>query len=248
MNKYFLIICTFFSLSISVKATTWFPAKHTCPICKHENEYQEIGSYGGYIYQWPSKYQYVFWPLTDSPSVYCCPDCYFSSYMWDFDSIPENKFDTLKVFLATVKLDKKYKSYVDIPMTTRLEIAESVYKILGRDKEFWCKFYRGMGYHYQENKNGSKAKEARLNSLSLANQMLTDSLSFGKEKENLFIIAAMYNFTGQKDSALVYLDKADLKIYQNKNWKDDNVKGFNEYMTGLISQYREFIKKEDKNE
>jgi uncharacterized protein (DUF2225 family) len=248
MNRYFSIFCLLFTLTIRVNATTWFPAKHTCPICKHENEYQEIGSYGGYIYHWPSKYQYVYWPLTDSPSIYCCPDCRFSTYMWDFDSIPENKIDTLKVYLTTVKLDQKFKDYLDIPITSRLEIAENVYKILGRDTEFWCKFYRVMGYHYDENKNETKANTARLKSLGLANQMLTDSLYFGQEKENLFIIAAMYNYTGRKDSALVYLDKADLKVYQNKNWKDDNVKGFNEYMTGLISQYREFIKKEGENE
>ena len=58
--------------------------------------------------------------------------------MWDFDSVPENRVDTLTKFLSTVKLEKKYKDYIDIPMTTRLEIAENVYKILGRDNEFWC--------------------------------------------------------------------------------------------------------------
>ena len=245
MKRKFFMFCVLFSLTVGLKATTWFPSKHTCPICKHEHEYQEIGSYGGYIYQWESKYQYVYWPLTDSPSVYCCPDCYFSAYMWDFDSIPVNKTDTIRAYLATIKRDEKYKTYLEIPMITRLEIAENIYKMLGRDTEFWCKFYRVMGYHYDEDKNAARARETRLNSLSLARQMLSDTLYSGQEKENFFIMAAMYNFTGQKDSAMVYLGKADAKEYRNKAWKEENLKGFNDYLKGLISQYKELLKKED---
>ncbi len=245
MKRIIFIAATVLLLTYNAGATTWFPVEHTCPVCKHKHTYQEIGSYGGYIYQWPSKYQYVYWPLTDLPSVYCCPKCHFSTYMWDFDSIPQNKLDTLTKFLATVKLDKKYKDYLDIPITTRLEVAKSVYKIMGKDNEFWCKFYRVLGYHYDEDNNKDKAKEYRLKSLELARSMLSDSLYFGQEKEIFLIIAAMNNFTGQKDSALVYLDKADLLTYENKNWKDTNVKRFDEYLTDLIKQYKEFIRKNE---
>lgn len=148
MKKIILVFGVIFTITANLNATTWFPAEHTCPVCKHKQEYQEIGSYGGYIYNWPSKYQYVYWPLTDFPSVYCCLKCHFSTYMWDFDSIPGNMADTIKKLLSTVKLNKKYKNYYDIPITTRLEIAEKVYQVLGRDKEFWCRFYRICGYHY----------------------------------------------------------------------------------------------------
>lgn len=168
--------------------------------------------------------------------------------MWDFDSVPENRVDTLTKFLSTVKLEKKYKDYIDIPMTTRLEIAENVYKILGRDNEFWCKFYRVLGYHYDQEKNKEKAKESRLKSLDLARLMLSDSVYSGQEKEILFIIAAMNNFIGQKDSALIYLDKASLLTYENKKWKEENVKGLDRYLTDLIKQYKEFIRKEKEDE
>jgi hypothetical protein len=162
--------------------------------------------------------------------------------MWDFDSISENKVDTLTKFLVTVKLENKYKDYIDIPMTTRLEIAENVYKILGQDNEFWCKFYRVLGYHYGQEKNNEKARISRLKSLDFARLMLTDSVYFGQEKEILFIIAAMNNFTGQRDSALVYLDKSSLLTYENKKWKEENVKGLDGYLTDLIKQYKEFIR------
>lgn len=240
----FLGIILLLIIGNRVYATTWFPAKHTCSVCKKNSTYQEIGSYGGYIYSWPSKYQYVYWPLTDSPSVYSCPKCHFSTYMWDFDSIPVNKIDTLKAFLATIKLDKEYEDYRDIPMTTRLEIAENIYNILGQDNEFWCKFYRVLGYHYDQEKNKKKAKESRLKSLGYARLLLSDSLYSGQQKESFFIIAAMYCFTGQRDSALVYLNKASLLTYTNENWKEENAKGLDEYLTSLINDYREFIRKE----
>lgn len=243
--KRILLFGIIFLLTFSVSATTWFSTKHTCPVCKEKSTYQEIGSYGSYIYSWPSKYQYIYWPLTDFPSVYSCSKCHFSAYMWDFDSIPENKVDTLKKFLFTVKLEKKYKDYLDILMTTRLDIAENVYKILGQNNEFWCKFYRVKGYHYDQEKNKEKAKESRLKSLDYARLMLSDSVYNGQEKEILLIIAAMNNFIGQRDSALIYLDKASSLTYENKKWEEKNVKGLDKYLTDLIKQYKEFIRKGD---
>ena len=243
MNRIILIFGILFTLTVGVNATTWFPVELTCPICNHKSEYQEIGSYGDYIYSWPSKYQYVYWPLTDFPSVYCCTKCHFSTYMWDFDSIPENQIAPLKEYLTTVQVDKEYVDYLDIPMTTRLEIAENVYKILERDKEFWCQFYRVVGYHYDQEKNATKAQESRMTALNIAHEMLSESLYKDQEKEILLIIAAMYNFVGEKDNALIYLDKASLLTYKNKKWKKENVKGLDKYLTDLIKQYKEFIRK-----
>ncbi len=244
MKNITLVIAFILALSVNVLATTWGPAEHQCPVCKAKNTYQEIASYGSYIYQWPEKYQYIYWPMTDGYSVYCCPDCHFSAYMWDFDSIPENKRDTIKKFLETVKLDKKYEDYSDIPMATRLEIAEKVYQILGRDDEFWCRFYRVCGFWGDEN----KALQSRTKALELAEKMLNDTSYSGQEKEKLFIIAAMYNYTGQKDSALVYLDKAKKYTYTNTAWKKENAEGLDEYLTDLIVQYKEFIRKGGKED
>jgi len=94
-------------------------------------------------------------------------------------------------------------------------------------------------------KNASKAKEARMTALSIAKEMLSNALYKGKEKEILFVIAAMNNFTGEKDSALIYLDKASLFTYQNDKLEEKSVKGLDEYLTGLIKQYKEFIRRND---
>jgi len=238
-------IVSFFFLTSVLWATTWFPAEHTCPVCKKKSTYQDIGSYGTYIYNWPSKYQYIFWPLTDFPSVYSCPGCHFSVYMWDFDSIPAEKTDTLKSYLSNIKMEKKYKDYLDIPMTIRLEIAEGVYRILGRDTEFWCKFYRVMGYHYEAEDQAERARSSRLKAIGLVHQMFSDTLYKGQEKELMLIAAAMHYYTGQKDSTLLYLDKANLLTYSNSEMQEQNVKGLDDYLSGLIEQYKAFIKEEE---
>jgi len=242
MSRIILVFGFLFTLTVGVNATTWSPKERTCPLCSHKGEYWAIGSYGGYIYHWESKYQYIYWPLTESPSVYCCTKCYFSVYMWDFNSVPEHKIEPLKKYLATVKTEKKHKDYLDIPMTTRLEIAENVYKILERDKEFWCRFYRVMGYHYDA-KNIAKAKESRITALNIAKEMLLDTLYISQAKEILFIIAAMYNFIGEKDNALLYLNIASLLTYQNDKWEKEDAKETDKYLTELIKEYKEVIRK-----
>ena len=58
-----IILAILFGLTFVANSTTWSPKECICPICGHKHEYQEISSYGGYIYNWSSKFQYVFWPL-----------------------------------------------------------------------------------------------------------------------------------------------------------------------------------------
>jgi len=241
MKRIFLIISAFITLAFTISSTTWYPVEHTCPVCNDTYEYQQIASYGSYIYQSPSKYQYVYWPLTESQSIYSCPNCHFSTYMWDFDTIPKNKIDTITNFLETVNIDNNSNDYLDIPITIRLEIAEDVYKILGREIEFWCRLYRVMGYHFDKTSMSKKAKYFRLQALNNARLMLNDTNYIGQEKEILFIIAAMHNFTDQSDSSLFYLEKASQLTYKNKNLTNKREKGLDEYLTDLIAQYKEFI-------
>lgn len=161
--------------------------------------------------------------------------------MWDFDDLPGNKYDTLKTYLSTIKFDQKYKSYTDIPMPLKFEIAENIYKILWRDQEFWCRFYRVMGYHYDLALNKEKALEARKTALNIAKELLIDPEREGQQKENLYIIAAMHNFLGQKDSALYYLDESSKFTYTNSAMDEENAKGLDEYITELIGQYKYYI-------
>ena len=164
--------------------------------------------------------------------------------MWDFDKVPGNKITLIKEYLSTITIDKKYEDYDYIPMTKRLEIAENVYKILERDNEFWCEFYRLIGYHYDQEKNAVKAKLSRMTALNIAKKMLLNPTNKSQRKELLYIVAAMNNYIDKKDYALFYLDKASSLTYQNNRLENDKAKGFDVYLTDLIEQYKELIKKD----
>jgi len=258
MQKKIIILSIVFAFSFQIaKGTTWFPSEEKCPICGKTNTYQAVGSYGSYIYSWSSKFQYIYWPLTDDNSIYCCVDCSYSTLMWDFDAVPEDKIEEIKLLLKTEEFEGRYKNYLQIPTTKRLEIAEKVYQIWGKDDSFWCQFYRVCGYHQFNNISEENSPENnsiedfafsyRKKALNIAFKMLNDSINSGKEKENLFIIAAMYNFTGMKDSALLYLEKAQTYTFFDETVEEENLQSFNTYLNELINEYIEAIlnKEED---
>ncbi len=218
-------------------ATTWFPEEITCPLCGTKNTLYSIGSYGTYIYQWPSKYQLIFWPKTDALVLWSCGKCNLTAYMWDFEKIPDDKKDDIRATLKDVKLSGKYKSYSDIPMTDRLEVAEKVYQVLGRDDYFWCEFYRVKAYHLDAAGRSNEAKAARLKALALAEEMLKKPENQGIAKELRYITGAMRYFTGDTEGALADFRKARELTYFKEDMTEEQIKNANEFFDALLDEY-----------
>ena len=234
-----LAVLAALALATAVSATTWFDAEVDCPICGTSNTFQEIGSYGGYIYSWPSKYQFIFWPLTDRNVVYSCRKCRLTCLMWDFQEVPEEKHGAIGKALEKVAFEGDHKVYSDIPMTQRLDAAEKVYKVLGRDDEFWCKFYRVVGYHHQKAGDIATASDARRKALEIARKMLKSKENDGIRKELLLISGAMRHFLGDDDRALADFRAASKLKYRNASIPQENVEGLERYLTELLAEYIE---------
>jgi len=224
-------------------ATTWAPEDFTCPVCNSKNTFNVVASYGSYIYQWPSKYEYIFWPLIDINVLYSCMKCHFTVFMWDFDKVPSDKIDAVKEVLKGVKLDKDYKTYNEIPMSERLEIAENVYKVLDEDDWFWCEFYRVMGYHYEAEGMKEKADGARNRALTIAEQMIEKSENEGIKKELLLIVGAMKHCLSDDKGALNAFREAVKLKYSNKDLTDEQNTNLEEYLTELLNDYIQKIEK-----
>lgn len=218
-------------------ATTWFSEEITCPLCGTKNTLCSIGSYGTYIYQWPSRYQLIFWPKTDAFVLWSCEKCNLTAYMWDFENIPDDKKAELKAALKDVKLPGKYKSYSEIPMTNRLEVAEEVYQVLGRDDYFWCEFYRVKAYHLETAGRSDEAKNARLKALAIAEEMLREPDNQGIAKELYFITGAMRYFTGDTEGALADFGKARELTYSREGMTEEQKGKANEFFDGLLDEY-----------
>jgi uncharacterized protein (DUF2225 family) len=234
-------------LSVSTKATTWKKVIRECPVCHYESTYNVISSYGSYIYDWPSKYQFIYWPYTDKYYFYSCPNCHFSAYSSDFKNISKKKIAEVQDLLNVFSFDKGTTYYMEIPIGMRLEIAGLVYKILGRSEEFWCHYYRVCAYHSDADGQHEIATDYRIKAIRTAQSMLSKSLYSGRDKELLMIMAAMYNYTDQTDSALICLEKAKPLVYKNRKEKHESNYDKNNYLNELIPQFEEFIKTDGKD-
>ncbi len=216
-------------------ATTWFPKEVTCPVCGAVNTFQVPGSYGSYVYQEPSKYQYVFWPATTDRFLYTCKQCRLTAYMGDFEQIPEDQVGALAAMLETeTALEGPLVPFYEIPMVARLPIAEKVYTTLGRDDRFWCEFRRIQGYHLEAASRADEARAARLSALELAEKILREPSS--TRKETLVIAAAMRKITGDAPGALRDLQEAKTLTYDSKELGAESSEGLNGYLDSLIEE------------
>jgi len=162
----------------------------------------------------------------------------------DFGIVPAEKLELIKSFLKTLNFKNKYTDYAVIPVTIKLEIAEKIYWILGRNDEFWCNFYRILGFHYGEEQKQEMAKAARFKALLYSHLMLTDRHNKGREKEIYYIIATMNYFTGQEKSALLYLDKAAKYTYMNYTLTKEVSNAIDNRLSNFIDEYPNFIKEQ----
>jgi len=224
-------------------ATTWFSEEITCPLCGTKNTFYSIRSYGTYIYQWPSRYQLIFWPKTDAFFLWSCKKCKLTTYMWDFEKIPEEKRDSIRAVLMDVSLSGEYKGYHGIPMPERLEIAEKVYRVLGRDEYFWCEFYRVKAYHLDLAGREGEAKAARLKALAIAEGMLARPENQGIAKELLAIAGAMRYFTGDSEGAIKDLKKAQGLTYAREGMTDEQIANTNDFFNALLADYIDKIER-----
>lgn len=230
-------------------AITWFPKDFTCPIDNEKNTFLVVGSYGSYIYSYPSKYQWLFFPYTDSPTYYICKKCHLTTYMWDFDKLPKDKIPELRKLLADVEVSKNYKKqYTEIPVTERLEIMEKVYGVLDKDKDWWEQFYRVKGYHYGKENKTEKAAQAREKSLEMVKEFLNDESHKDEKKILFYISVAMKHFLNDDKGALEDLKTALATKAVDSSGKAsaEEIKSYEDGLNERINDYIEKINSTEK--
>lgn len=222
-------------------ATTWVPVEKECPICGTKSRYFDIASYGSYVFDYPSKYEYIFWPYTDGKVVYSCRKCWFACFMWDFEDIPESKHNDIRKFLDSLDLHETNGDYYVVPMSYRLLIAENIYRFLDKDDEFWCHFYRVMGYHLAYEQKAAKAAKARTKALNIAETMLQAEENAGIKKELYLITGSMKYYLGDKQGALYDFKRAQKLTYEKKDLDKESLENSNRYLSNLLDDYIEKI-------
>ena len=239
-------IALIFSVTCTSFATTWAPQDVVCPVCKHKNTFMAPMSFGNYIYHWPSKFQYIYWPLIDSPVLYSCSKCHYSAFMFDFKELKPDKLPQIKKMLSEYPWEGVYAKYTEIPMSKRLAIAEKVYAIIGQDDDWWCRFERVKGYHFAAEKKEAEAAAARKKALELAEKILRDKQKTPSEKELFLITGGMKYFLGNHAGAIKDLEHALTLKFENAEVEKEKAAGFDGYLSQVLKEFIAAIKDEEK--
>lgn len=239
-------IALIFSVAHSAFATTWAPVEVVCPVCKHKNTFMAVMSFGNYIYQWPSKFQYIYWPLTDTKVLYSCSNCHYTAFMFDFNDAKPDKLAQIKQMLAGEPFEGKYEKYTDIPMSKRLAIAEKVYQIIGGDDDFWCRFERVKGYHFAAEKKETEAAEARKKALNLAEKMRQSNPKSPSEKELALITGGMKYFLKNHEDAIKDLEHGLTLKFTASDLEREKAEGFDKYLSDVLTEFIAVIRDEEK--
>jgi len=234
--------------------TTWAPQEFECPVCKTKNTFMVVMSYGSYIYQWPSKFQLIFWPNTDGAAWYSCKKCRYTRFMGSFEKLPQEKLPALRSLLEGVTLPpqkeipKEEKSwrqpYTQIPTSDRLLVVEKIEALLGeRDDAYWSHFYRVLGYHLSAEKKQSEADEARRKALAVIERQLLDKANDGRRKELLILVGAMSHFLRDDAKAKTNLEQAAKLKYADAKLGEEQNNNYDNYLSELIKEYLEALQK-----
>lgn len=247
---YYLFLIVLLLTNISAPATGhgMREAQFVCPICGTKDHYFFGVITGNYIYHSPSRFQYLFWPLTEPESLWVCQKCHLTCLMRDFNKIPKEQISKIKKALEGAALPapvlpknidnaSQQGSYRFIPMSARIPVAERVYNVLCWSDDFWCLFYRMAAYHYDMEDMPEKASEARRKALEYAVRLIADKSREGLLKESYLISGAMRHFLGDFAGARKDFEKGKAATYNDPSVSADEAKVTENYLNDLLDQF-----------
>jgi len=113
----------------------------------------------------------------------------------------------------------------------------------GDSDDFWSHFNRVLGYHLDLEGKSTEAADARQRALKNTEKLLQDKSRQGERKELLYICGAMQHFLKNDQAAAKAFEEAAALKYSNSKLEADRNKGYDEYLSQLINDYLDMLKK-----
>ncbi|KOR32690.1 hypothetical protein TI05_05690 [Achromatium sp. WMS3] len=180
--KKFSILLIIMMLNSIVYATTWRLSHKTDPLTGDSVSCQEITSFGGYIYHWPSKYDLVFWPWTSSQWIIMNKRNGYAAFNSHFEKVPDAQKPALRKWLAANYDPQNPPS----SHKEKLLWLEKVYSQRHKNDEFWSHFYRIMVYIHRDDENIAKVYIKK--TLPLLEKSLQSASNVHKQLEALYLL------------------------------------------------------------
>ena len=213
--------------SPSAHATTW--AKKTIPDPIADNKtcaVHEPVSSGSYIYEWESKYDQMFWPLTDPNGIWFCEHSGFTTFVGDVNDITSAQKTAIAAWLK-----QNYRG--DRSIQGQLRLLEGIYALRGVNEEFRNRLLRVLARWHQSLGNVEAANRYRRQAFDGIKVALEGKLEEERSLEYLYLAANYARLFGDAEASDRYLSALSAAIAQIK---DDKLKGFGNYLAVLAKQ------------
>lgn len=221
---WFVLVSTFLA---SAHATTWTePQPVPDPVRQGAKcQVSQPMSYGSYIYQWPSKYDQVFWPLTDPNGIWFCHESGFTAFIDDF----ELKSDE-RAALAS-ELAAFYQPLDKPTLRDKLVLLQKSYAARKADASTQIRLLRVLAYYYEtEFQDYAGASALRHQALEMIETALSQKLPDSERLEYLFVSSIYYREFDDLEKSKVTVQALEQALKANK---DEKLQGFVEYLSEL---------------
>lgn len=190
-------------------AITFFPTDVPDPFkpgakCK----VQSLGSYGSYIYGWPSKYDQVFSPFIDPPMFWRCRGSGYVAHASEFDKTPEDRKAAVQAWLAEHPADVDKLAFPEL-----LDRVQAINEVRGSSAEDQAWFWRMRAVHAPDTASAD-AYRARALPLLQGELQRTDLPSFAR-LSTLYLVGYYARRGGQAE-----LSEESFKAMSGIEWRD----------------------------
>lgn len=226
---YILILLTAFNTTVfNTYATSWTELKVNDPI-KPGSEclVNEVVSFGGYVFDWPSKYDQIFFPYTSSLAIWFCRDSGFIAFMGDFDNITAEEKSKIASYLLQHP-QENIKS-----LLSKLELLETLYSFRKISPESRNMHKRILAYLYEQINEYDKANDFRKSALRQIYELLNTDLALAMRLEYLYIAANYERQLGSIVNSELMLTRLITEI---KDISDTELKSFGDYLLKLSKE------------
>ena len=223
--QYFYILILF--IALNANATKWAESFVDDPIMQGSKcSVYEVLSSGSYIYDWPSKYDQIFFPYTSSAAIWFCKESGYISFMRDFDNVTaEEKIKISNYLKANPQINIR-------SLLSKLKLLETIYSLREVSLELSNKNKRILAYLYEQKDKIELANSLRRSALLEINELLTAELTKYKRLEYLYVAA---NYERQ----LGNISNSDLRLKTLKNEieniNSEELKWFGSYLSKLAT-------------
>lgn len=221
-----IVLFTLLSWTCLVHSTTWKDDEVPDPLIKGEScQVHKPMSYGGYIYRYPSKYDFVFWPFTSSRSIWYCPASGYMAFMSDFDTISEAEIPVILDYTQANPL-------LADDVISQLRYMQGIYQLRDIDDDYRNKLNRVYARYFQTQELFEEANQFRIKAYEHIQSQLDQPLAEAKKLEYLYLAANYARQFGDPELSDWYLEQLSVAIDVRDHQDDDLAK----YLRKLMQQ------------